>query len=123
MQHAGPIPWSAFPAAFLTLPGWRVSPLGLNPRLILLVALAVRKIGQHRGDAAAAGAPRRVEQEQQLHQVIVRIGVARLHHEDVAPAYVLLEVDFDGVIREGPQPRLARRLVQRAADSCDEARV
>ena len=63
----------------------------------------------HRGDAARRRAAQRVDDDQQLHQVVVgRIG-RRLEDEHVGAADVLLDLDEDLHVGEAPHHRLGQR--------------
>ena len=73
------------------------------------VLTGIAEIGQHRGDAAGRGAAERVDQDQQLHQIVVGGEARRLQDEDVLTADVLVHLDeyflvgeaLDGAVGEG----------------------
>ena len=69
----------------------------------------------HRGHAVGRGAPRRVDHDQQLHQV-VRRSAGRLDHEDVAAADVLVDLDRDLAVGEAPDLGLAEPDLQVPAE-------
>ena len=69
----------------------------------------VAEIGDHRGDAPRRGAAQRVDDDQQLHQVVVGRKGRRLDDEDVLAADVLLDLDEDLHVGEAPHHRLRQR--------------
>jgi len=73
----------------------------------------VAEIRHHRGDAARRGAAQRIDDDQQLHQVVVGRIRRRLDHEDVGAADVLLDLDEDLHVGEAPHHRLRQRGVAR----------
>ena len=69
----------------------------------------IAEIGDHRGDAPPRRAPQRVDDDQQLHQVVVGRERGRLDHEHVRAAHVLLDLDENLHVREAPDHRLGQR--------------
>ena len=69
-----------------------------DPGFVLLVTFAIRKIGKDGGDAARTCAPGGIDQEQEFHVVVVRVGMAGLHDEDITAANVRLVLHFDGTV-------------------------
>src|SRR5258706_7575438 len=64
-----------------------------DPGLVLPVLARIAVVGHHRGEARGARALERVEHEQHLHQVLVHRRRGGLHHEDVGPAHVVLDLE------------------------------
>ena len=67
----------------------------------------VAEIGDHRRDAPRRGAAQRVDDDQQLHQMVVGRERRRLQHENVGAADVLLDLDEDLHVGEAPHHGLA----------------
>ena len=67
-------------------------------RLPVLPGIAV--IGDDRGDPAGRRAAERVDDDQKLHQIVVRRKARRLHDEDILAAHVFLDLDEDLLIGE-----------------------
>ena len=71
---------------------------------VLLVRAGVGVVRDDRGDRGRAGAPRRVDHQEQLHQVLLRRRHQRLHDVDVALAAVRLELGLEAVVAETGSP-------------------
>ena len=80
----------------------------------------VAEIGDHRGDAARRRAAQRVDDDQQLHQVVVGRKRRRLDHEDVGAAHVLLDLDEDLHVGEAPHHGLGQRGLEIGGDRLGE---
>ena len=87
-----------------------------DARLVLLVAARVRKVGQDRRHPARGGMRERVEQDQQLDDVLRQRGRRRLHHEHVLLADVLLDPDLEVLVREARGGKPAGRDAETLAD-------
>jgi hypothetical protein len=78
-----------------------------HARLVLAVLPGVAEVGDDGGDALGRGAPRGVDQEEQLHDVVAgRHGA--LHDVQVAPAHVLVDAHEDlavGEAADGDRPQ------------------
>jgi len=72
----------------------------------------VAEVGDHRGDAARRGAAQRVDDDQQLHQMVVRRERRRLDHEHVGAAHVFLDLDPRFTVFELPDHRAAQVQMQ-----------
>ena len=98
-----------------------------DARLVLLVAARVREVGQHRGHPPRRGVGERVDQDQQLHDVLGQRRRRRLHHETSLLADVLLDLDLQVLVGEasGRDARPAgcpRHLqISCASAGCDDA--
>ena len=68
----------------------------------------VAEVRDHGGDPAGRGALERVDHDAELHQVLVGRRAGRLHHEDVAGAHVLLDLDVDLAVGEAADLGLAQ---------------
>ncbi len=80
-----------------------------HPRLVLLVALGVAEIGDHRGHRPRAGPLQCVDVEQQLHEVVVGGEDCRLDDVGVSSAHVLQDPD-EGVAFGELQGLVASRI-------------
>ena len=74
------------------------------------------EVGDHGGDAARTGALQRIDHDQQLHQVLVGWRAGRLHHEHVARAYVLIDLDICFAVGEMADLGLAELYGQGRSD-------
>ena len=83
----------------------------------------VAEIGHHRGDAARRRAAQRVDDDQQLHQMVVGRERRRLEHENVGAADVLLDLDEDLHVGEAPHHGLGQRGLEIGGDRLGELRV
>ena len=61
-------------------------------RLVLSVLPGVTVKGQNRRDPLGRGPPRRVNHDEQLHQVMIRWRAGRLDHEDILTPDVLVDL-------------------------------
>ncbi len=68
--------------------------------LVFAILPGVAEKRDHRRDARRAGPPRRIDHDEQLHQVLVRRRAGRLDDEDVPPADVFVDLDEGLAIRE-----------------------
>src|SRR5574337_2178270 len=87
------------------------------------VLARVAEIRNHRADALGRSALERIDHDQQLHQVVIGRRAGRLHHEHVARAHVLLDLDVDLAVREAPDARGADGYAQVARDLGREVRI
>ena len=89
----------------------------------LPVLPGVAEIGDHRGDAAGGGAAERIDDDQQLHQVVVGRVARRLDDEDVLAADVLLDLDEDLLVGEAPDHALGERDLEIGGDRLGQGAV
>ena len=71
-----------------------------DPRGVLLVGAGIGVVGDDRGDLGGRGTPRRVDHEEQLHQVLLGRGHEGLHDVDVALAAVRQQLGLQAVVAE-----------------------
>ncbi len=71
-----------------------------DARLVLAVLAGIPEIRDHRRDPVRTRPPRRVDHDQQLHQMLVRRGGSRLDDEHVPTADVLVDLYKRLVVRE-----------------------
>src|SRR5256886_6966950 len=90
-------------------------------RLALLARVAV--VRDDRGHPAGRGAEKRVEDDEQLHQVLVHRRARGLDHEHVVAAHRVLDLDVDLAVREVAQPGIGQLDVQDLGDPCGELGV
>jgi|GEM_PF-5461117 hypothetical protein len=83
-----------------------------DARLVFAVLARVAEKWNHRGDARRAGPSRRIDQDEQFHQILVGRRARRLDDENIAPAHVL--VDFHE--RLSVRKRAHRGVAQRHTD-------
>src|SRR6185312_3603923 len=93
-----------------------------HARLIFAILARVAVIGHHAGDARRRGAPRRVDQEQQLHDVLSR-RVRRLENEHVVAAHVLVDPHRDLAVGEAAEVHTTEVDAQVAGDLFGERPV
>src|SRR5688500_17743291 len=98
--------------------------LGSNrdPRLVLAVLPRVSVIRHHASDPRRRSSPCRIDQEQQLHDVVGR-RVRRLHDEDVVASDGLVDSHEDLAISEPVDRRVAKRDIERSSYLAAEIRV
>ncbi len=91
---------------------------------MLLILPGISEIGNHRRHPLRAGPAKRVDPDEQLHQVRIDRMTRRLHDVAIAPANVFLDADDQLAVREtAPSPRgqaesaNSRRFSAPAADS------
>ena len=93
-----------------------------HPGLVLLVALGVAEVRDHRGDRRGAGPLERVDPEQQLHEVVVGREGRALHQEHVAAPDVLQHPHEEVALGEAQRlrrPQLAPEVLgDRAGPGC-----
>ena len=94
-----------------------------NTRLVFPVLPRIAVIRQHRGDPPGRRALKRVDHQQQLQQVVVHGGMARLHDEYVRAAHILQNLKINFTVAESPEERFAQRHVQVAADALRQKRI
>ena len=80
----------------------------------------IAEIGNDRGDAPRRRAAQRVDDDQQLHQVVVGRKRRRLDHEHVGAAHVFLDLDEDLHVGEAPHHRLGQRRREIGGDRLGE---
>jgi hypothetical protein len=84
-----------------------------HSRLVLSVLPRVSVVRHHARDTRRRCPACRVDQEQQLHDVVGR-RICRLHDEDVVPSDVLIDADENLAVGEAGDRRLAKRNIQRS---------
>ena len=94
-----------------------------NPGLVFAVLPRIAVIRQHRRNTPCRRALKRVDHQQQLQQVAVHGGMARLHDEYVCAAHILQNLEINLTVAESPQQRFAQRHVQVAADTLRQYRI
>ena len=100
----------------------RLDAIGADPRadrdpgLVLLVALGVGEVWDHRGDLHRAGPLERVDPEEQLDEVVVDRIVDALDDEDIPAPDVLEDADEDIALAEAHRLRLRQLHAETAAD-------
>ena len=82
----------------------------------LAVLPGIAEIGHHGGDAPRRGAPQRVDDDQQLHQIVVGRMRGRLDDEDVLAADVLVDLDEDLHVGEAVHGGLGEVEAQRGGN-------
>ena len=108
--------------------------LGRNraARFIFAVLPRIAKVRNHRRDAPRRSTLQRIDQQQQLHQVLVHTRAAAvcldraargLHHEHVAAAHVLLDLHIALAIGEACDLRLTALHAQELADFIGQGRI
>ena len=93
-----------------------------DARLVLLVAARVEEVRNDRGHAPRRGVLERIEQDQQLDDVLRQRRRRGLHHEHVVLAHVLLDLHLQVLVREAHRGELAERDLQAIADLASDAR-
>ncbi len=71
-----------------------------NPRPVLLVLARITVVGDHSRDSGSRGAFQSIEQNQQLHEVLVHWRAGWLNDEDVRAADVLVDLTEDLAVGE-----------------------
>ena len=82
----------------------------------LAVLAGVAVVGDHRGDAPGAAAPKGVEHDKKLHQVVVHRRAGGLHHEHVRAAHVFTHLHEDLAVAKAAHHRLGQGQVQIVTD-------
>src|SRR4029077_2746456 len=85
--------------------------------LIFAVLPCIAEIGDHRGDAVGACPSGRVDQNQQLHQILIGWRAGWLHDKDVSSADVLVDFDSCLTVWKGTYDRVAQGGADRLANS------
>ena len=80
-----------------------------NARLILTILARVAKEGNDRRDPIGAGAPRGVNHDEQLHQVLIGRGAGGLNDENIVAPNVFLDSDVGLAIGKGTDGGLPER--------------
>ena len=93
-----------------------------HPGLVLSVLPRVPVVRHHARDARCRRPARRVDQEQELHDVVGR-RIRRLHDEDVVHSDVLINADENLAVGKAGDRCLAERHIQRSRDLCAQIRV
>ena len=91
--------------------------------LVLLVLPRVAEIGHHGRDAGRGGAPERVDQDEELHHVVVHRRARRLDDEDVGAADVLVDLAVVLAVGEVVERQLPERNLEVVADLPGERRM
>ncbi len=94
-----------------------------HPRLVLLVLPPVAEVRHHGRDARGRGPAEGVQQDQQLHDVVVDRAAGRLHDEDVGAAHVLVDLAVVLPVGEVVERQLAQGDLQVVADFPREGRM
>src|SRR5712692_5187721 len=94
-----------------------------NARLIFAVLSSVTEKWNHRGDAIGARAPRRIDHDEQFHQVLISRRASRLDNEDVAPTNIFLDSDISFAVRKRANGRLPERHAEVFADALGQFAV
>ena len=92
-----------------------------RPRLALLARVAV--VGDDRRHPAGRRAPQRVQEDEELHQVLVDGMAGGLHHEHVVAAHRVLDLDVDLAVREPAHARIGERHRQLPRDQLRQLAV
>ena len=92
-------------------------------RARLAVLPGIAEIGHDRRDPPCRGAPQRIDDDQQLHQMVVRRERRRLEDEHVGAADVLLDLDEDLHVGEPPDDRSGECNGQVGGDRLGEPRI
>ena len=92
-------------------------------RLDLFVLPRIAVVGQHDRDALRRRPPKRIDHDQQFHQVIVDGTAGRLDDENVRAARRFLDLDANLAVVEVRHLHLADRHVQMVRDTRREAGV
>ena len=88
-----------------------------DARLVLLVGPRVGKIGHDGRHAAGGGTLERVDEDEQLHKVLVDGRTARLDDEDVCLAHILMNLHHEVFVRETDDLRPPQRDTKLRADA------
>ena len=91
--------------------------------LVLLVLPRVAEVRQHGGDPRGGGPAERVEQDEELHDVVVDGGARRLHDEHVGAPHVLVDLAVVLAVGEVVQRELSERDPEIRADLLRERRM
>src|ERR1700686_5326845 len=92
-------------------------------RLGLLLLALVPVVRDHRGDARRRGTAQRVEDDEQLDQVVADGMARRLHQEDVVAANRLADLDVELTVREARDLALGELHADLSGDSLAELGV
>ena len=87
-----------------------------HPRLVLFVGAAIAVVGHHRRDASGRVAAQRVDEDQQLHQVIVDRRRRGLDQEDILAAHALVQAHKGVAVGELKDVGAAQRHAQIVGD-------
>src|SRR5665213_1265609 len=90
-------------------------------RLALLTRIAV--IGHHGGDPAGRRAAQRVQDDEQLHQVLVHRRAGGLDHKHVVAPHRVLDLDVDLAVGEPPKAGVGERNLKHLGDALRQDRV
>ena len=91
--------------------------------LVLAVLAGVAVVGDDGRDARGAGPLEAVEQDEQLHQVLVDRRAGRLDDVHVPAAHVLVDADGDLAVGEVVERDLAERVAEAVGDLVGEGEV
>ena len=83
----------------------------------------IAHIGDDCRDALGRRALQRIDDDQQLHQIVVRRETGRLEHEHVLAAHILLDFDEDLLIGEPADQRVGQRAFEIVRDRLRERKV
>src|SRR5439155_7975029 len=92
-------------------------------RLGLALLAGVTVVGDHGRDPSGRGATQRVQDDEQLHQVLVHRRARRLDHEHVVSAHRVLDLDVDLAVGEMAQARIGQLNVEDLGDPGGQLRV
>ena len=90
-------------------------------RLALLAGVAV--IGDDGGHPPRGRAPEGVQDDEELHQVLVDRVAGRLNHEDVVAPHRALDLDVDLAVRVAGDPRVGKRHADLSRDLLGQVAV
>ena len=83
----------------------------------------VAEIGDHRRDAPGRGATQRIDDDEQLHQVVVGWEGGGLDDEDILSAHIFLDLDEDFHVGEAPDRSLGKGYAEMVANRFGERPV
>ena len=89
----------------------------------LPVLAGIAEIGDHRGDPAGGGTPERIDDDEQLHQVVVGRRAGRLDDEDVLAAHILHDLDEDFLVGKAADQALGERNFEIGGDTLGQGTI
>ena len=92
-------------------------------RLIFPVLARITKIGDDRRDSIGACSSGRIDQDEELHQILVRRRAGRLDDVNVAPPDIFVDFHSRFAIRKRTDDGVAQRSAHRLADSQSQIAV
>ena len=94
-----------------------------HPAHILAVLASVAEVGNHRRDARGAGPFERIENDEQLHQVMINVGAGRLNDEHIPASNVLINAHHGLVVGEVAEVEIAQRNAEMLGDALGQGPV